>query len=66
MNDPVNLGFHLGSAVKYLWRFGQKNAPLEDLKKAKWYVERLDTNNCLHLRQVTEAIDKLTEENKCT
>lgn len=30
----------VGNAVKYLWRAGQKGDPIEDLQKAKWYIER--------------------------
>ncbi len=34
-------GFNVGNAIKYLWRAGLKNAdPIEDLKKAAWYVNR--------------------------
>lgn len=29
-----------GNAIKYLWRWKQKNG-VEDLKKAQWYIERL-------------------------
>ena len=29
-----------GNALKYLWRWKQKNG-LEDLKKARWYIDRL-------------------------
>jgi hypothetical protein len=33
--------FCLGNALKYLWRAGIKSEnPIEDLKKAKWYIER--------------------------
>lgn len=36
------LGYHLGNAVKYLSRAGRKDPTktIEDLKKARWYVER--------------------------
>ena len=36
------LGFCLGNAVKYIARAGKKDPTkeIEDLKKAKWYVER--------------------------
>ena len=27
--------------MKYLWRYEYKNKPLEDLKKAKWYLNKL-------------------------
>lgn len=29
-----------GNAIKYLWRWKDKNG-LEDLKKARWYLDRL-------------------------
>jgi len=35
-----HIGFNIGNAIKYLWRAGLKGDELEDLKKAKWYVER--------------------------
>lgn len=36
-----HMPFNVGNAVKYLWRAGLKSAdPVEDLKKARWYVER--------------------------
>lgn len=35
------MNFCLGNAIKYIWRAGEKHeTPLEDLKKAKWYIER--------------------------
>jgi hypothetical protein len=34
------MGFSLGNAVKYLWRYQLKNG-LEDLRKARWYLEDL-------------------------
>jgi len=35
-----HMTFNVGNAVKYLWRAGEKGKLLEDLKKARWYVER--------------------------
>lgn len=35
-----HMGFNLGNAVKYIWRAGLKGDSLEDLKKAKWYLDR--------------------------
>jgi hypothetical protein len=35
-------GFLKGNVQKYVWRYTQKNG-VEDLKKAKWYLERLIT-----------------------
>jgi hypothetical protein len=30
-----------GNIMKYLWRFDYKDKPLEDLKKAQWYLDKL-------------------------
>ncbi len=30
-----------GNIMKYLWRFDYKEKPLEDLKKAQWYLDKL-------------------------
>jgi hypothetical protein len=49
-------GFLKGNVQKYVWRYGQKNGA-EDLKKAKWYLERL-----IKLREFEEAMEKTTEE----
>jgi hypothetical protein len=40
--EDKKLGFHLGNSVKYIARAGKKNPDktIEDLKKAKWYLER--------------------------
>ena len=34
-------GYLKGNALKYQWRYGYKDKPLEDLKKAQWYLNRL-------------------------
>ena len=38
--EAWGLNFHLGNTVKYISRAGKKGAPLEDLKKARWYLDR--------------------------
>ncbi len=35
-----HMGFNVGNAMKYLWRADEKGAPIEDLQKASWYVDR--------------------------
>lgn len=35
-----HLGFCLGNVVKYVLRADHKGKPIEDLEKAKWYLER--------------------------
>lgn len=40
--EDKKLGFCLGNAVKYIARAGKKDPTkeVEDLKKARWYIER--------------------------
>jgi hypothetical protein len=35
-----HMTFNVGNAVKYLWRAGLKGDRIEDLKKARWYIDR--------------------------
>ena len=47
-------GFLKGNVQKYVWRYAQKNGA-EDLKKAKWYLDRLIT-----IVEMGEAMAKAT------
>lgn len=38
--EAWGLGFHLGNTVKYISRNGKKGNMIEDLKKARWYLDR--------------------------
>lgn len=42
-----HMNFNRGNAIKYTWRAGEKGPPIEDLKKAIWYlqdeIKRLDS-----------------------
>jgi uncharacterized protein DUF3310 len=35
-----HMNFNRGNALKYLWRAGLKGCALEDLRKARWYLDR--------------------------
>ena len=35
-----HMGFNLGNSLKYIWRADLKGDAIEDLEKAKWYIER--------------------------
>ena len=34
-----HMGFCLGNAMKYIWRADKKGKTIEDLQKARWYIE---------------------------
>ncbi len=38
--ESWDLNFSLGNAVKYIARADHKGKPIEDLRKALWYIER--------------------------
>lgn len=42
--EAWGLGFCLGNTVKYIARAGKKDATVQDLKKARWYLDRHITN----------------------
>jgi len=43
--EAKKLNFHLGNVVKYITRADLKGSRLEDLKKARWYLDR-EIKNC--------------------
>jgi hypothetical protein len=43
--EALNLPFHLSNVIKYIWRHREKGG-MEDLMKAKWYLDRyIEENN---------------------
>jgi len=38
--EAFGLGFCLGNTVKYVLRAGRKGNAIEDLEKARWYLDR--------------------------
>lgn len=44
-----HMNFNLGNAIKYIWRAGLKGNAVQDLRKAKFYIEdeiaRLEKHN---------------------
>ena len=41
MSPAAFKGYLKGNCMKYLWRYDYKGKPVEDLKKASWYLSRL-------------------------
>lgn len=54
--EDKQLNFHRGNAVKYICRAGKKNPDkeVEDLQKARWYIER----EIQRLTQVEENVEE--------
>lgn len=41
MDSDQYFGYLKGNVMKYLWRYDYKEKPVEDLRKADWYLNRL-------------------------
>ena len=50
--EGLNLCFNGGSCLKYIARYKYKLNPLEDLKKAQWYLERLIRNEEIRVQNM--------------
>jgi len=38
--EAYNLNFCIGNVIKYVLRAGKKGSKIQDLKKARWYLDR--------------------------
>lgn len=45
MSDEAFEGYLKGAVLKYLWRYQRKGNAIQDLKKARWYLNRLIDEN---------------------
>ena len=41
LTDEEFRGYLKGNILKYLWRYEDKGKPVQDLGKARWYLDRL-------------------------
>lgn len=58
-----HMGFNLGNAIKYIWRADLKNDAIEDLKKARWYIEReIEKRINAQIRQAKAAAEPLPNQ----
>ena len=53
--EAWQLAFHLGNVLKYLARAGRKGSKLDDLKKARWYLDR-------EIKRMEEAVAEMNSE----
>lgn len=68
--EDWQLDFCLGNVVKYISRAGKKDDMLQDLKKAKWYIDRKiyqieptkSESKNITFDSLIEQLDKLIEE----
>ncbi len=53
--EAWKLGFHLGNVIKYIGRAPHKGVQLEDLKKARWYLDRV-------IEKAEDTIDEIRKD----
>ena len=41
MSSEQFIGYLKGNVEKYVWRMSYKGRPVEDLRKARWYLDRM-------------------------
>jgi hypothetical protein len=63
MSAEAYRGFCKGNVLKYVWRYESKNG-LEDLEKAKWYLNQLIF--ALETDQEREALAAIENNVECT
>lgn len=60
--EPIELlrhaPFDIGCAMKYLIRFDKKGKPIEDLKKALWYLDRADETSLYDINPYNIFLDR--------
>ena len=66
-----HMDFCLGNAIKYIWRASLKGKAIEDLQKARWYLdrkigllvdERINENLEKHNLEWNEAIEEIKKK----
>ena len=65
LNKTGAIAGSLANVVKYLWRYEDKGKPIEDVKKALWYMERailvfnkgLGVSTSTHQQQDTQKLN---------
>ena len=55
-----HMNFCLGNAIKYIWRAGSKGDLLQDLQKARWYLNR-EIRRLEETRKATNATAETNE-----
>ncbi len=62
--EAYELGFNLGNVIKYILRAGEKegNPPIQDLEKAKWYLEREISN--LEKNEVKHGLEEIIRQDE--
>ena len=41
MSEDQFIGYLKGNVQKYVWRMSYKGRPVEDLRKARWYLDKM-------------------------
>jgi len=60
-----HMSFLMGNAIKYIWRADSKGSPINDLRKAIWYIEReitRRTDEANTASVVTKSVSSPTEK----
>jgi hypothetical protein len=57
--EAKGLGYNLGNVVKYITRADHKGDKLQDLEKARWYLDRaIDNAYSDHADQIADEVNR--------
>ena len=61
-----HFNFNKGNAIKYIWRSSDKGKEVEDLRKARWYIDReiariLNDSNAISLDEELSFMKRTKE-----
>ena len=61
-----HFNFNKGNAIKYIWRSADKGKEVEDLRKARWYIDReiariLNDSNAISLDEELSFMKRTKE-----
>ena len=61
-----HFNFNKGNAIKYIWRSADKGREVEDLRKARWYIDReiariLNDSNAISLDEELSFMKRTKE-----
>lgn len=62
MTSEEFYGYLKGNALKYVWRYKNKGKPLEDLQKARWYLDRLINELPVYYQDELQQMKQLRQQ----
>lgn len=60
-----HMSFNLGNALKYIWRCDLKKDAVEDLRKARWYIDRELAKRTMIIKSEIPSYNSMYLDKEC-